>query len=80
MLTDLLDRALADFESVLKRDPGNIDALYGQGSVCERQGRFDQAIDAFTRVGCGSAPHACVGGGQTAVLNLPAIPSHASSS
>lgn len=50
MKKELYSQALHDFQSVLLKRPNCIEALLGLGTVEEKNGRFDQAIEHFTRV------------------------------
>lgn len=45
-----LESSLADYNTVLQLEPGNVDALYYRGTVYEKLGQLDEAISDFTAV------------------------------
>src|SRR5690349_19263668 len=46
---DMLDRAMADFESAVRLAPASADALIDRGSVHRRRGNLDQALADVAR-------------------------------
>lgn len=44
-----LRRAETEFQSILKKEPGNIFGLAGQGAVCVKQARYEEAISCFRK-------------------------------
>lgn len=45
-----LDRAVADFDAAIARDPGNVSALNERGNAHRKTGQLDQAIADFNEV------------------------------
>src|SRR3972149_11212625 len=44
------DKAISQFDQVLKIDPNNVDALYNKGNTLSKTGKFRQAIPLYQQV------------------------------
>lgn len=45
-----LEPSLADYNTILQLEPGNVDALHYRGTVYEKLGQLDEAISDFSAV------------------------------
>ncbi len=44
------DKAISEFNKILKIDPNNVDALYNKGNTLSKTGKFKQAIPFYEKV------------------------------
>lgn len=65
-----LQEALDDYNSVLRLEPRNVDALYHRGTVYEKLGCLDEAIHDFTAVLTLDPNHVKAGYARGACRNL----------
>ena len=43
------EAALADFSSVLAKEPANVSALYNRGCIYDQLGQYEEAVDDYSK-------------------------------